>query len=133
MVLAALQIVAEEQIEYLRGRLRVLGHDLDETARFGVHGRQPHHLRVVLAEALGAVDLIALALKRFHDVVLLLVGVGEPRLVAAVDLKERRFRDVDVPLADERGAETVDHRQDQRADLEAVHVRIGADDDLAPA
>ena len=33
MVLAALQIVAEEQIEYLRGRLRVLGHDLDETAR----------------------------------------------------------------------------------------------------
>ena len=50
MILAPLQIVAEQQIERARRRLRILGHDFDETARFGVHRREPHHFGVVLAE-----------------------------------------------------------------------------------
>ena len=133
MILAPLQIVAEQQIERARRRLRLLGHDLDEAARFGVHRRQPHHLRVVFAETLRAVDLVALALKVLDNVVFLLVRVGKPRLFAAGDLKERRFGNVNIALADERGAETVDHRQNERADLVAVHVGIGAEDDLVPA
>ena len=36
-------------------------------------------------------------------------------------------------LFDELRRQTVQHRQQQRADLEAVHVGIGAQDDLAPA
>ncbi len=46
------------------------------------------------------------------------------------DLVQRRLRDVDVALVDQRGRQAVEHRQDQRADLVAVHVGIGADDDL---
>ena len=106
---------------------------VDEAARFGIHRCQPHHLGVVLAETLRAVDLVTLALKVFDDVVFLLVGVGEPRLFAAGDLEKRRFGDVNIALADQRGAETVDHRQNERADLVAVHVGIGAENDLVPA
>ena len=47
--------------------------------------------------------------------------------------KERRLRDIDIALADERGHETVKHREHERADLEAVVIGIGADDDLVPA
>ena len=51
----------------------------------------------------------------------------------AVDLKERRLRDIDIPLLDQGGGQAVEHGEDQRPDLEAVHVAIGADDDLVPA
>ena len=133
VVLAALQIVAEQQIKRVCRRLRVLGHDLDETACLGVHGREPHHFGVVLAETFRAVDLVALALKGLDDVVFLLVRVGEPRLFAAGDLKKRGLGDVDIALANQRRAEAVDHRQDERPDLEAVDIGIGAEDDLVPA
>ena len=52
VVLAALKIVAQQQVEDLLRPLDVLGHDLDETARFGIHRRHPHHLRVVLTKTL---------------------------------------------------------------------------------
>ena len=48
------EIIAEEEVKIERRFLRVLRHDLDEAARFGVHRREPHHLRLVLAEALRA-------------------------------------------------------------------------------
>ena len=114
-------------------RLRVLGHDLDETACLGVHGREPHHFGVVLAETFRAVDLVALALKGLDNVVFLLVRVGEPCLFTAGDLKKRGLGDVDIALADQRRAEAVDHRQNERPDLEAVDIGIGAEDDLVPA
>ncbi len=72
------------------------------------------------------------ALQLFDDVVFLLVGVGKPGLVAAVDLKQGRLGDVDVPLPDQGGGQAVEHGQHQGPDLEAVHVAIGADDHLVP-
>ena len=133
MVFPSLEIIAEEQIEHLLRQGHILGHDLDEPPCGGVHRRHPHHLRVVLTETLGAVDRDLLALERFQNFRLLALGIGKPCLILAADLIERRFRDIDIALLDERGAEAVDHRQDQRADLVAVDVGIGADHDLVPA
>ena len=133
MLLAALQIIAQQQIEDLHRALHVLGHDLDESARGGVHGRHPHHLRVVFAKTLGAVDGELLALQLFDDLGFLRVRVGKPRLILARDLIQGRFRDIHIALLNERRAKPVDHGQNQRADLVAVDVGIGADDDLVPA
>ena len=132
MVLPALEVVPQQQVEHRRRLLHVLRHHPDQPPGLRVHGGQPHHVRVVLAQALGPVDLVLLPLQGFHDVVLLLVGVGEPRLVAAVDLKQGRLRDIHVPLPDQGGGQPVEHGEDQRPDLEAVHVAVGADDHLAP-
>ena len=54
-------------------------------------------------------------------------------LLVLADLIERRLRDVDVPVVDERLHVTVEEREEQRADVRAVHVCIGHDDDLAVA
>ena len=40
--------------------------------------------------------------------------------------------DVDVSLFDQRGGEAVQHGQDQGADLEAVLIRIGTDNNFRP-
>ena len=67
-----------------------------------------------------------------HDLRLFPVGVGEIGLAPALDLKQGRLRDIDVPLPDQGRRQPVEHGEDQRADLEAVHVRVGADDDPLP-
>ena len=65
--------------------------------------------------------------------VLLLLRVGKPGLFLAGDLIQRRLRDIHIALPDQRGAQAVEHGEDQGADLKAVHIAIGAEDDLAPA
>ena len=132
MVLASLQIVTQEEIKDLRRAGGVLRHHPDQPPGLRIHGGQPHHIRLVLAKALGAVDLVLLALQLFDDVVFLLVGVGKPGLAAAVDLKEGSLGDVDVPLPDQGGRQAVEHGQHQGTDLEAVHIAIGTDDHLVP-
>src|SRR6185312_9813169 len=44
-------------------------------------------------------------------------------------LVERRLRDVDVPALDELRHLPIEKRQQQRADVRAVDVRVGHDDD----
>ena len=48
---------------------------------------------------------------------------------AALGAEERRLRDVDVAVVDERAHLAVEERQQQRADVRSVHVRVGHDDD----
>ena len=50
------------------GTLRILGHDLDEAAGFGVHGGHPHHLGIVLAKTLGPLDFHLLALQVLAEI-----------------------------------------------------------------
>ena len=133
VVLSPSQVVAQQQVEDPRRLLCVLRQDADQPPRLRAHGGHPHHLGVVFAEALGAVDGELPALELLDDLGLLRVGVGEPRLVLAGDLIEGRLRDIDVALLNKRGAEPVDHGQNQRADLVAVDIGVGADDDLVPA
>ena len=49
VILAALQIIAQQQIEHPGGLLHIGGGDPDEPAGFGVHGGQPHHFGLVFA------------------------------------------------------------------------------------
>ena len=53
--------------------------------------------------------------------------------LAARDFVERRLRDVDVALFDELRHLPVEERQQQRADVRAVDVGVGHDDDLVIA
>ena len=48
---------------------------------------------------------------------------------AALGAEERRLRDVDVARVDQLAHLPVEERQQQRADVRAVHVRVGHDDD----
>ena len=133
MRLAPGQIIAQQQVEHLRRALDILRHDADELARVGVHGREPHHLGIVLAETFRAVDVRLRAAEAVDDGRLLAVGIGKVGLALAHDLIQGRLGDVHISLADQRRGEAVEHGEDERADLEAVHVGIGADDDLVPA
>ncbi len=54
-------------------------------------------------------------------------------LLAALDLVERRLRDVDVAALDQLGHLAVEERQQQRADMRAVDVGIRHDDDAVIA
>ena len=132
VALAALVVVAQQQVKHGFHLGDVLGLHLDQAARLGVHGGEPHHVRVVLTKTLRAVDGALLVADFLQDVVLLELGVGEVGLLLAVDLVERRLGDVDVTLVDERGHQAVEHREDERADVVAVDVGVGTDDDLAP-
>src|SRR5439155_22577317 len=49
--------------------------------------------------------------------------------LSAFRTKERRLRDVDVAVLDDLRQLAVEERQEQRADVRAVHVRVGHDDD----
>ena len=133
MGLAPLQVVAQEQVEDLRHARGLFGHDLDQAAGLGVHGGEPHHVRVVLTKALGARDGGFGVFESGQDLGLLLLGIGKPGLALGVDLIQRGLGNVDIALADQGRDQAVEHGQDQGADLVAVHVGIGADDDLAPA
>ena len=86
MVLAALEVVAQEEVEDLCGALHVLGHDLDEPTGLRVHGGEPHHVRLVLAQALGALDGVLLPLQLGEDIGLLRLVIGKPGLVLAANL-----------------------------------------------
>ena len=46
-------------------------------------------------------------------------------LLAALDLVERRLRDEDMPALDEHTHLTVEERQQERADVAAINVRVG--------
>ena len=94
-------------------------------------------MRVHLAEALEAVDvdlrvrIVAAHLGR--ELVALLVGEGDARRLAAVELIQRRDGGVDIAAVDERAHEAEEERQQQRADVAAVDIGIGHDDDLVVA
>ena len=53
--------------------------------------------------------------------------------LAALGAEQRRLRDVDVAALDQLGQLAVEERQQQRADVGSVHVRVGHDDDAVVA
>ena len=53
--------------------------------------------------------------------------------LAALHAIQRRLRDVDVPALDQLVHVAEEKRQQQRADVAAVHVRVGHEDDFVVA
>ena len=132
MALAARLVVAQQQVEHGLHLGDVLGLHLDQTTRLGVHGGEPHHVRIVLTKTLGAVDGALLVANLLEDAVLLELGVGKVGLLFAVDLVERRLGDIHVALVDKRGHQAVEHGEHERADVITVDVGVRTDDDLVP-
>ena len=90
---------------------------------------------LVFAQSLAALERI-LGLGGIQvtaDLGLFGIAISKVGIVFRGDLVKRGFRDVDIALIDEGGSKTVQHGKNQRADLEAVHIGIGADDDFIPA
>ena len=78
--------------------------------------------------------VVLFALQPLEDLDLLLLVIGKPGLVLAGNLKQGRLGDIHIPRpGSASGSQPVEHGQDQRPDLEAVHIGIGTDDDLVPA
>src|SRR5262245_1831596 len=67
--------------------------------------------------------------ERLEIALVLNVGFG----LAALRSKQRRLRDVDIAVLDDRRQLAVEKRQQQRADVRAVDVRVGHDDDAVIA
>ena len=130
VLLASGEVIAQQQVEHAGGLLHIGGQHLDEAAALRVHGGQPHHLRVVLTQTFRALDGVFLLADLLQERRLLRLGVSEIGAVFGGDLVQRRLRDVDIALVDEGGRQAVEHGQHQGADLVAVHIGIGTDDDL---
>ena len=60
----------------------------------------------------------------------LLVGVAVEGLLLVADAEQRRLEDVEVARADHVGEELQEERGKQQADVHAVHIGVGGDDDL---
>ena len=101
MLLAARQVVAQQQVKHFSRALCILRRYLDETARLGVHRRQPHHLCVVFAKALGTLDGILCTADAFQKFSLFRFGISKVRLALALDLIQGRFRDIHIAFLDE--------------------------------
>ena len=104
-----------------------------ETPFLRVHRRIGQLLGVHLAESLelldGPVFRVAAVEDRGH------LGVGERPLLplALLEAVQRRLRDVDIAALDQLPHLPVEERQQQRADVRAVDVGVGHDDDLVIA
>ncbi len=132
IVFSRLKVVADKNVKNLRGLLRVVGHDLNQAAGFGVHCCEVHHLGLVFTETLAALNGVLLLAYLLDEIVLFNLVVGKIDLVFCGDLIQRRFRDKHPALADKRGSKAVKHSQQHGADMEAVDVGVGTDDDLVP-
>src|SRR6478672_1016165 len=142
-VLARGHLVAHEQLEDALGGLEVAHRHLAQGAVARIHGRVCELVGVHLTEAL-------VALHRLLDLLPRLLEAGERaahlRLVEGVDQLvllrpgvdhlepvQRRHRRIDAAGVDERAHVAEEERQQQRADVGAVDVGVGHDDDLAVA
>ena len=89
-------------------------------------------VRVHLAEALVALNLgplTQLGLRCQQP----LVVVGPTLLLAAPHAIERRLRNVDIPIEDELLQVAIEEGQEQGADVTAVHIRVGHENDAVIA
>jgi hypothetical protein len=85
-----------------------------------------------LAQALEAGDLRALA-QLGDGALALLVAVAVEGLLLVAHAEQRRLQDVEVVVLHQVGEELEEEGHQQQADVHAVHVGIGGDDDAVVA
>ena len=106
----------------------------EDGAALRVHRRLPELLGVHLAEALVALDVDPAVLRPLEVVILVLVAVDpDVALLPLLDAVERRLGDIEVAAVDDVLHVAVEERQQQRADMRAVDIGIGHDDDAVVA
>ena len=85
ILLAAIQIIPLHNLKHPGRVLRVSRVHLNQPSGGWVHGGQAHHIRLVLAQAFGALDGVLLPLQLFQKLRLLLLVIGKVGLVLAGD------------------------------------------------
>ena len=137
---ALFDVLAHQDGEHLVCHGGVLQRDLQQDALLRVHGGVPEVGGVHLAEPLVPLDgvdvgqLLAGGQPTIAQRVPLHVGVGQ--LVGRVgppETEQRRLRQVHVPGIDHGLHEAEQQRQEQRADVRAVHVGVSHQDELVVA
>src|SRR5450631_1701156 len=136
----ALDVLAHEDREDLvRGRGIVQG-DLEQDAVRGVHRGLPQLLVVHLTQALVALDAglfgqppsMALAGRDHHVTFAVRVRILV-RVVAPLQAVERRLCEVDITGLDQWSHKAEQQCEQQRPDMQAIHISVGHEDDLVIA
>ena len=99
----------------------------------GQRAAEPLHLGALDAAAVARLEDRVLQARLEELGVHLLFGLHVVGLLLVRDLEQRRLGHVDVPAADQVVHLPVEEGQQQRADVRAVDVGVGHDDDLAVA
>ena len=108
--------------------------DLEQAALVGVERGLLERGRHHLAEPFKALDLRLAALADLLQDLRPVGLIQRPiRFFAHVDAEERRLRDVDIALVDERAHVAVKERQQERGDVVPVRVGVHQQDDLVVA
>src|SRR3990172_3052879 len=132
-VLARGHFLAHELREHAVGGHRVLDVDLEHDAPGGVHRRLPELLRVHLAQTLVTLDVDLAVLEAADVGVLLLIVVQPAGLLAVLDAVQRRLGDVEVAAVDQVAHVAEEEGEVEGADVGAVHVGVGHDNDAVVA
>src|SRR2546430_1865858 len=127
-LLARLDVGPHQFLEGVVDRGHIVDGDLEEDARRGVHGRLPQLFGVHLAKTLHPRGFSTFA-ELTHRLVALGFGLAPDDLhVLARSLRHleyRRLRHVQVTLVDHLGGVAEEKREQKRADVAAVDVRVG--------
>ena len=130
-IAARLHVVAHQVGESLLRFGGIGDGDADHLPGLGVHCRLPKLLRVHLSQAFVALEGIAgLQPKLLLQHLELRVVISVIGRAFVIDFIQRRLGDVDVASVDEGAHKAVEEGQKQDADVVAVDIGIGHDDDL---
>ena len=58
--------------------------------------------------------------------------ISKVGFLLAIDFIQRRLGDIDEAFVYKRGHKPIEHGENERANMVAIHVGVGTDDDLAP-
>ncbi len=124
---------AHEDAEEVVGLSGIVDCDLQQSSGFGIHGSFPELIGVHFTETFVALDGDADLRHCFANLVLFFLAVGILFVLAVLELVERRLRDIDVARFDHGFHVSEEEGEDQGADVGAVDVGVGHDDDLVVA
>ena len=139
-LLARFNLVAHKLGHGELGRGGVLDAHLQQRARLGLHRGFPKLFGVHLAQTLVALHVVFIGIvaQLGHELVFSLVVEQVLQDFSALGILlfqtvQRRLRDIDVAAADQVGHVAIEERQQQAANMRAVNIGIGHDDDAVVA
>ena len=96
--LSVLDRVSEERFKHFCRFLGIGGADGDEAAGCGTHGGLPHHIGLVLAKSLGALEGVFLALELFEYLRLFKFVICEEYLLLVLLALDRYLKEGDSAI-----------------------------------
>src|SRR4051794_10048087 len=132
-VATRLDLFAHQRREDHVGLRRILDVGAQQRACGRVHRGFPELFGIHLTQAFEALNGEVLHLQLLDDTVLVLLVARVASELARTDAEEWRLGDVQMAVLDESRHVAVEERHQQSADMRAVHVRVGEQDDLVIA